>query len=139
MSHLLLAILLCHPIQHSASTFVIEVDIDIGKRDTVGIQKSLKEQVVFNRVNLGNSKTVGHSRTCRRTTTRTNPNSELLASRRDKVLHNKEVARETHRLHYIQLELQTFGHLLVEWVAISSLRANHRQVSQIVGLQLNTI
>ena len=39
----------------------------------------------------------------------------------------------------MKLELQQFAHLLREWVAITLLRTNHREVTQIVSLQLDTV
>ena len=48
----LMTILIFHPFQHASTTIVIKVGIDIGQRDTVWIQETLKQQVVFQWVNL---------------------------------------------------------------------------------------
>ena len=137
--HLLLSILLGHPIEHSATTFVVEVDIDIGQRDTVRVEESLEQQVVLDRVNLRDSQAVCHCRTRCRTTTRAYPYAQLLACGTDKVLHDKEVARETHRLHNVELEAQTLRNLLREWCAISLLGTLHSEFCEVVGLELYAV
>ncbi len=63
----------------------------------------------------------------------------MLARRANEVLHDEEVSRETHRLHDVQLEFQPLGHLGRQRIAVTHLGAVHRQLGQIVGLQLYTI
>ena len=60
MGDLLLAVLLCHPVKHTAAAVVIEVDIYIGQRNTVGIEETLEQQIVLYGVDLRNSETVGY-------------------------------------------------------------------------------
>ena len=68
--HLLLTVFLSHPAQHLSASVVIEVHINIGQGDTVGVQETLEQQVIFNRVDLCDTETVGHRRTGSRTTAR---------------------------------------------------------------------
>ena len=56
----LVTVLVLYPLQHAASAIVVEVGIDIGQRDTVGVQETLEQQIVLQRVNLRNAQTVGH-------------------------------------------------------------------------------
>ena len=104
MRHLLLAILLRHPVEHTTTAIIIEVDIDIGQRDTVGIQETLEQQVILDGVNLRDAEAVCHSRARSRATTRAYRYIKFLACRADEVLYDKEVTRETHGLHDVQLE-----------------------------------
>ena len=101
VSHLLFSIFLCDIFQHSSATIIIEVDIDIRQRDTVGVKETLKQEVIFDRVYLCNTQAVGCCRTCCRTTTRTYADTELLACHIDEILYNQEVTRETHCLHNV--------------------------------------
>ena len=55
MGTVLVTILVLHPFQDTATSVVIEVRINIRQRDTVRIQETLKQQVVLQRVNLGNA------------------------------------------------------------------------------------
>ena len=64
-------ILVRHPTQHLPPTIIIEVGINIGQRDTVRIQETLEQQIIFDRVNPGNTQAVGNRRTGCRTTTGT--------------------------------------------------------------------
>ena len=55
MCTVLVTIFVHHPLQHLTATIVIEVGINIGQRDTVWIQETLKQQVVLQRVYLGDT------------------------------------------------------------------------------------
>ena len=112
MCTILVTILVLDPLQHTTAAVVVEVSINIGQRDTVGIEETLEQQVVLQWVNLGDSQAVSHYRACRRATSRTNHHAQLVASRVDKVLHYQEVARETHRLHNVQFEANAVVDLL---------------------------
>ena len=85
MGTVLVTILIHHPSQHLTSTIIIEVGINIRKVHTVRVQETLKQQVILQRVNLGNSQTVRHYGTCRRTTSRTYHHAQFFASRLDEV------------------------------------------------------
>ena len=65
--------------QHSRlplPTDVIKVGIDIGHTLTVRIQESLKQQIVFDWINIGDADAVNHSGSCRRATTRPTNNQD---------------------------------------------------------------
>ena len=94
-----MTILVHNPFQHLTTTIIIKVGINIRQRDTVGVKETLKQQVVFQRVDLGDTQAIGHHATCCRTTTRTHHDAQLIAGRIDEVLHDEKVARETHGLH----------------------------------------
>ena len=51
----LMSVFVHHPLQHASSSVVIEVGIDIRQRDTVRIEETLEQQVVFQRVYLGDT------------------------------------------------------------------------------------
>ena len=139
MSNFLLAILLCYPVEYSTTTIIIEVDIDIWQRNTVRVKESLKQQVVLDWVNLRDTQTICHSRSCGRSTTGAYRHIEFFAGCADEILHDKEVAWETHRLHNVQLELQSLSGLVIEYLAIALVCAIHREFRKIVGLKLNTV
>src|SRR5699024_5737823 len=63
-------------LDHLTTAAVIEVDIDIGCRGSLWVQKSLKQQVVFNRVDIGNGQGISHQSTRCRTTARADPNTD---------------------------------------------------------------
>ena len=52
---------------HLAATTVVEVDIDVGCRRTLGVEESLEQQAVRDRVDVGDAQRVGHQRARRRT------------------------------------------------------------------------
>ena len=112
MRAVLVAVLIHNPFQHLSASVVIKVGINIRQRDTVRVQETLKQKVVFHRVNLRDTETIGHHRACRRATSRSHHHAKFLARRVDEVLHDEEVAGETHRFHHVQLKVDTVFHLL---------------------------
>ena len=59
MRYLFRPIFVCDPLQHLASSVVVEVCIYIGEGDAVRVEETFEEQVVFDRVNLRDAKAVG--------------------------------------------------------------------------------
>ena len=45
--HLFLAVFLCHPVQYALAAIIIEVHVNIGQGDSVRVEETLKQQVVF--------------------------------------------------------------------------------------------
>ena len=139
MRHLLLSVFLGYPVQDPTAAIIVEVHINIGQRNTVGVQETFEKQVVFNRVYLRDSQAISYSRSCRRTTSRSDRDIEFLAGRPNKVLHNEEVSRETHGFHNMQFELDTFARFLVQYITVSFSGSFQSQLLQVIGLQLDTI
>ena len=61
MGDLFCTVFLSDIVQHSSASIVVKVSINIRQRDAVGIQKTLEQQVIFHRVNLGDSQAICHS------------------------------------------------------------------------------
>ena len=139
MCNLFLSVFLCYPVQDTSTSVIIEVHIDIRKRDTVRIKETLKQKVILDRVNLCNTKTVCHSRSCCRSTSRAHRNIKLVSCGRDKILYNKEVTRETHGLHNMQLKLYSLAYFLIKHFAITTVCTIVCQFCQIIGFKLDTI
>ena len=135
----LVSVLILNPLQHTTTTIVIEVCINIRQRNTVWIQETLKQQIILQRVYLRNAKTVSHNRACCRTTTRTHHNTEFFTCRIYEVLHNEEVTWETHRLHYVQLELYSLCHFFGQWVSIDAMSTIVCQLCKVFCLELYPI
>ena len=139
MSYLLLSILFRYPIQHTTSTIIVKIDVNIRQRNTVRIQETLEKQVILNRVNLCNSQAISYRRTCSRTTSRANGNIQLFTSSTDKVLYDKEVPRKTHGLHDMKLELDSFAGFFIQHLAVAFPCSFQSQQLQIIRFQLDTI
>ena len=137
--HLVVTILVLHPFEHTSATIVIKVGVDIRERDTVWVKETFEQQVIFHRVDLRDAQTVGHHRAGGRATSRAYHHAQLVPCRVDKVLHDKEVAWETHGLHDVQLKLNAVGHILGYGVAIKSLGSVIGKLRQIVGLKLYAV
>ena len=139
MRHFLRAIFVCHPLKHTPAAVVVEVDVDIGERNTVGIEKTLEEEVVFNGVDVGDAQAVGHCTSCGRTTTGADGNVELLSCSLDVVLHDQEVAGEAHGLHDVQFELDACVGFFVERIAITPFCALIGEFAEIICFELDAV
>ena len=135
----LVAILIHHPSKHLTSSVIIEVGVDIRKVHTVRVKETLKQQVVFQRVDPGYAQAISHHRSCGRATARTYPYAQIVTCSIDKVLHDKEITWEAHCLHGVKLEVDVLTHIHGHRVAIEFLGSLVCQFSQIVGFKLNAV
>ena len=74
---------------------ILKVDVDIGHRDSVWIQETLEQQLIFDGVQVGDAQAVGHNAAGGRTTSGSHQVAYGTAGG-DIVLDNKEIVREAH-------------------------------------------
>ena len=125
-----------HVIDDPVAVAVGNVEIDIGRRDALGIQKPLKHQPVFNGIHSRNAQRVSHQAAHRR------PACTCADARGIGKLHhivqNQKIARIPRLIDHAQLELQAFlmlrGHLLTP-----RLHALARQIAQIIAGRIITL
>ena len=139
VSHVVFAIFLRDPVQDAAAAVVVEIDVNIRERDTVRIQETLKQEVIFNRVYLRDAKTVCHGTSRCRATSRSNADVKFFAGGADVVLHDEEVAREAHGLHDVELKVDSLLGLLVQRVSIAFLRPFVGEFAQIVRFEFDAV
>ena len=139
MSHTFGSVFFRYPAKHFPTTVIVEVGIDIGEGNSVRIQETLEQQVVFDRVDTGDPQAVGNSRTCCRSTAGADRNTQFFASGTDKVLHDQEVTGETHRLHDMQLEVQPLLDFVVQFISVTNFSSVVGDLFQIVSFQFDTV
>ena len=122
MGHVVLTVTLRDIVKHIGTAVIIEIHVNIRERDSVGVKETFKKEVIFDGVHLSDTETVGHDATRSRTTTGPDTHAELMAGNVDEVLYDKEVARETHRLHYVKLEADTLLQFGGERTTVATLR-----------------
>ena len=133
------AIFLSNPINHFTASVIIKIDVNIGQRNTVGIEKTLKQQIIFQRVNIGNFKAISNYRTGCRATSRSYGNAQFFARHSYIILNNKEITRVTHRFHNVQLKRDAFFQFVTQIVAVTHFCAFPCQQVQIVRFEFYTI
>jgi len=57
---------------------LVEVDVDVGHGDAIGVQEALEQQSVLQRIQFGDAQGVGDHRARGRSTTRTHADAVLL-------------------------------------------------------------
>ena len=58
------AVFLFNILEYAVSSVVVEINVDIGHVDSVRVEESLEEKVVFDRVYIGDFQTVGYCGAC---------------------------------------------------------------------------
>ena len=91
----LLAVLLRHVADDLAAAAVVEVDVDVGHGDALGVQEPLEDQAVGQRVEVGDAHRVRGERAGGRTTAGPDPDALVLGPV-DEVGDHEEVPREAH-------------------------------------------
>ena len=134
MRHMRLAILTTHIVQHFSSTAIFEIGIDIRQRYTVRIEETLEQEVILQRVQIGDLQTVGYYRSGCTTTTRAYRHVQLFARRADEIHHDEEISRKTHLDDGVEFELNPLFQLIVvrqPLFAVPYFRPFHRQIAQV--------
>ncbi len=100
----LLAVLLGHVADHAFAAADREVHVDIGHRYALGIEKALEQQVVAERVHVGDLQRVGHQRAGCRPAPRSHGDARVLGVL-DEVPDDQEVGVEAHPVDHAELVL----------------------------------
>jgi hypothetical protein len=108
----ILAVLLAHVFDHFAATFEAEVHVDVGHRETIGVQESLEQQPVLQRTQLCDPERIRDDRTRRRTAAGTDGNA-LTARVRNEIRDDQEVRIEAHLVDDAELEFHAVDQFAV--------------------------
>ena len=93
---------------HFITPFHTEVDVKVRHRDPLGVEKALEEQVIRNRVQVGNTQRIRDQGARARSTSRTHRDI-LLFGPSDEVHDHQEVAGESHLVNRIELKVEPFA------------------------------
>ena len=123
-----------HVVDDLRPAFIAEVDVDIRHADTLRIEKTFKDQIVFDRVDVRNRQTVGDDRTRRRAAPR--PDHDLVLLRViDKIPDDKEIFHIAHGLDRAQFVLQTVDQILRRIFSVAFNQAVTAELAQIVAVR----
>lgn len=120
---------------HFTAAAIVEVDIDIGHRDALGVEESLEQQPVRDGVDIGDAHGVGHQRTGGRTTAGADPDADLERVV-DQVADDEEVGREAHLADDAELVFGAADVFGRHPVGEAALEATHDLFVQPAGLRL---
>ena len=95
LRHVIFAVRFGGVANHVGASTIVEVDVNIGHRDALGVEEPLEQQPVCDGVEFGNSQSPGDDRSRRGSAAGTYPDAVLLGMTH-KVGHHEEVAREPH-------------------------------------------
>ena len=132
LGHPIATVLVGHVVDDSLAAGHREVDVDVGHADAVGIEEPLEQQIVRDRVEVGDAQQVRHQRAGGRTTARPHRYAILLREA-DEIPHDEEVRREAHLLHHRQLGLEALPDGRCDLGTVAALQALLALLAQIGG------
>ena len=114
-----------------ATFHIAKIDIDIRHRNTFGIQESLKEELIFERIDIADTQQVRNDTACRRTTSRADCDI-MLSGILDKIPHDQEITGEPHLINDAQFIFQSRRHLGRRLLSVSPSDAVFAKMFQIL-------
>ena len=87
LSDLISTVFFYYIINYFLPSFIIEVSINIGHRLTVGIKEPFEEQVIFNRIDIGDTNAIGYHTSSSRSPAGPDKHIELTTGT-DKITYN---------------------------------------------------
>ena len=96
---------------HLIAPCILDVCINIWHRNTVWVQETLEEQIIFQWVKLGNTECICQNGPCRRTTPWPIHDS-LCFTPVNKVLHDKEITIVAHFVHHGKFVVNSWQNLM---------------------------
>ena len=100
--------LLGHILDDAVAVLLAEVDVYIRRVYALGVQKALKEQVVFNRVDFGDAKGVGHKTSCCRAAARPH-RAAIVFCILDEIGNNEKIGRKLHLRDHLDFVFKPFA------------------------------
>ena len=107
---------------HFKAAFIFEVNIDIRHFNALRRQKTLEQQAILKRIEVGNFKCIRHNSASSRTTTRPNANA-LTACPLNVLLHNQKIRRKALMRNDAHFIGSTFSHVRRHRQAVAFLQA----------------
>ena len=106
LAHGVFAVFVFDVVNHQIAVGLAKVDVKVGHGHPLGVQKTLEQQVVLQRVQVGNLHGVGHQGPCARAPARSH-RATVVFGPVDEVAHDQKVTRKAHFQDGANLKLQT--------------------------------
>ena len=136
LCHMVCSVLFGNIVDYLLPPFVTEVYIKVGHRHSLGIQKTLKDKVVFHRVDIGYTYAISGNRACARASAGTYGNIPALC-KINKVPYDKIVIRVAHFIHGFEFVIKSFYIRFGRIFAVAffhSLKAFHFEILKVVHI-----
>ena len=134
LGDVLFAVFFLGVIDDLLSSVAAEIDIDIGRLCATGIEKSLEQQVVFQRANITERQQVGDNRAASRPTSLTG--NALRLGEDHEVPDDEEVAGVPHLLDGFQLVIEPFVMQIAHVITVASHKSFLAQFAKVFGIGL---
>ncbi len=105
LANLFLAVFLLHIADHLFAAIHAEIDVEIRHADPFGVQEAFEQEVVAQRIQIGDGQGIGNKRPRPRAAPRSHRDVVVLGPL-DEIGDDQEIARKAHLLDDAQLEIQ---------------------------------
>ena len=105
LRHAVAAVLVGDVFDDPVAAFHAEVDVEIRHRHALGIQEALEQQVMLDRIQIGNAQHVGDQRTCAGAAAGPDGNA-VVARPADEIGHDQKIPGKSHRANDAELQIQ---------------------------------
>ena len=119
LGHRLAPVLLLHVADHALAPADREIDVDVGHRLARRVEEALEQEVVGERVEVGDVERVGDDRARRRAAPRADRDPVLLRVA-DEVPDDQEVGLEAHLVDHPELEIEPLDRLCRRRIAVAT-------------------
>ncbi len=126
-------VLLGHVAHHALASAHGEVDVDVWHRDPLGVEEALEQQLVAQRVHVGDLQAVRHDRAGRRAAPGAHGDAVLLGVL-DEVPDDQEVGVEAHALDHAELHLHALHRLRGRGLAVARAQPLLHTGAQVLAL-----
>ena len=106
MRYVIDTVMILYILDYAITSIIVEIHVDIRHGYSFRVKETLEQEVVLDRVQVGDTQAVSHCGTSGGTTSGSYGNA-VCTSRGDVVLNDEEVVRETHSRDSLQLEVQS--------------------------------
>src|SRR5213075_511852 len=100
------------PVRFDLRAVLAKIDVDIRRRNALGIQEPLEDQTELERIDIGNAQDKGDERSGRRTTTGAHRNSALLREMNE-VPDDQKITDEPGPLENIDFIIEPFDQIRI--------------------------
>ena len=107
LAHIVTAVFPAHVVQDLGAPVHAEIHVDVGRRDSFRVEKAFEEEVILERVDIGDPQAVSHQAADHRAPSGPDGNA-IVASILDEVPDNEEVAGELRLLDHFNLGCEPF-------------------------------
>ena len=133
LSDAVAAVLLGRVADHRVAVASLEIHVDVGHGEPRGVQEALEQQVVLDRIQIGDLQGIGDRAPC--CGSPPGAHSNVVVTREpDEVPGDQEIGGETHAVDHRELKIEPFDDVWAQLGPPTAFRSGVGEVAQVFGV-----